>query len=62
VFARDAALRVACEGVRLVRGAGAPGEPEPADLETALRVPEIAAAQAGAIDDMDTAADLIYGR
>jgi alkylation response protein AidB-like acyl-CoA dehydrogenase len=62
VFARDAALRVACEGVRLVRGALSAGDPGPSDLEAALGVPQIAAAQAGAIEDMDTAADLIYGR
>jgi alkylation response protein AidB-like acyl-CoA dehydrogenase len=61
VFARDAATRVAWEGMRLVQGAsGAAGRlPE---LLRALRVDDIAGAQGGAIEDMNAAADAIYGR
>jgi acyl-CoA dehydrogenase len=62
VFARDAARRVAGGGLQLVQGAsGAPDGRLP-ELETALRTREIAAAEAGGIDDMDMAADAIYGR
>ena len=62
VFARDAALRVATEGLRLVQGSAKPGEIRLPELEKALRTQEIAAAQANGMADMDTAADIIYGR
>jgi alkylation response protein AidB-like acyl-CoA dehydrogenase len=58
VYAREAAMRTAVEGIRLVAGAGAATE----GLATALRLPAIHAAQAGLAADMDLVADMIYGR
>jgi alkylation response protein AidB-like acyl-CoA dehydrogenase len=62
VFARDAARRVGCDGLRLVRGGGGAADDRLGDLEVALRLHDIAAAEAGGIDDMDAAADAVYGR
>ena len=62
VFARDAALRVATEGLRLVAGSAADGETRPVELEAALRVRQIAESQAGGLADMDALADILYGR
>ena len=62
VFARDASLRVAWGGQQLVRGAAGPDDARLADLDAALRAHDIAAAQAGAIEDMDAAADAVYRR
>ena len=62
VFARDAALRVAWSGLRLVWGSGVAGAAGLDDLEAALRVHDIAAAEAGGLDDMNAAADVLYGR
>jgi alkylation response protein AidB-like acyl-CoA dehydrogenase len=62
VFARDAARRVAGDGLQLVHGAGGVADGRLPELEAALRIHEIAAAEAGAISDMDVAADAIYGR
>jgi alkylation response protein AidB-like acyl-CoA dehydrogenase len=62
VFARDAALRVAWGGLRLVRGAGGADDDRLPELEAALRIHDIVAAEAGAIADMDAVADAIYGR
>ncbi|GAB3888590.1 hypothetical protein GCM10029964_056530 [Kibdelosporangium lantanae] len=59
VFARDAAMRVASEGARLVQGSS--GTPVP-DVLPALRVQQITASQAGGIADMDALADVLYGR
>ena len=62
MFARDAALHVAWGGLRLVRGAGGAEDSRLPDLEAALRLHEVAAAEAGGIADMDAVADVIYGR
>jgi alkylation response protein AidB-like acyl-CoA dehydrogenase len=62
VFARDAAHRVAWCGLRLVRGAGGADEARLPELEVALRMHDIVAAEAGGIADMDAAADAVYGR
>src|ERR671910_1881296 len=62
VFARDAALRVAWTGLWLVRGAGGAEDDKLPELEAALRIHDIAAAEAGGIADMDAAADIVYGR
>jgi acyl-CoA dehydrogenase len=61
VFAREAAHRVGSDGLRLVRGAGGADDSLP-ELEAALRLHEIVAAEAGGIADMDAAADAVYGR
>jgi acyl-CoA dehydrogenase len=62
VFARDAAHRVAWAGLGLVHGAGGAEDSQLPELEAALRIHDIATAEAGGIADMDTAADVIYGR
>jgi alkylation response protein AidB-like acyl-CoA dehydrogenase len=58
-MARDAALRVATEGLRLVAGAQNETPPGFAD---ALHLGEIIQAQAGLLEDMETVADAIYER
>jgi alkylation response protein AidB-like acyl-CoA dehydrogenase len=62
VFAREAGLKVAEEGLRLVTGAGGVAEADVAGFETALGLPAIHRAQAGLIPDMDAIADAIYNR
>ena len=62
VFARDAALKVAEEGLRLVTGAGGVTNGDLAALESALRLSDIHRAQAGLIADMDLIADALYNR
>ncbi|MGO9350614.1 MAG: acyl-CoA dehydrogenase family protein [Mycobacterium sp.] len=57
VFAREAALKVAEEGLRWVAGAGSG-----ADLATALPLDRVRAAQAGLLADMDRVADALYRR
>jgi len=62
IFAREAALKVAEEGLRWVTGAGGISDPEMAAFELALGLPAIHRAQAGLIADMDYLADVLYGR
>jgi acyl-CoA dehydrogenase len=62
VFARDAARRAAWNGLWLVRGAAGADGAEPTELEAALRIREVVAAEAGGIADMDAVADCVYGR
>jgi alkylation response protein AidB-like acyl-CoA dehydrogenase len=62
VFARDAAHRVAWCGLRLVRGGGGADDAQLPELEAALRMHDIVAAEAGGIADMDAVADAVYGR
>ena len=62
IFAREAALKVAEEGLRYVVGAGGINENEIAAFETGLGLPAIHRAQAGLISDMDYLADVLYGR
>jgi alkylation response protein AidB-like acyl-CoA dehydrogenase len=62
VFAREAALKVAEEGLRWVAGAGGVTDVEMAAFETSLGLPAIHHAQAGLISDMDYVADVLYGR
>ena len=56
VFARDAAQRVTCDGLRWVIGAGATPPQHTPWLDAAY------AAQQGLIADMDRVADVLYGR
>jgi hypothetical protein len=60
VFARDAARKVAFEGLAHVVGAG--GGDDAAALESAVGLSAILRAQAGGVADMDRVADAIYGR
>jgi alkylation response protein AidB-like acyl-CoA dehydrogenase len=62
VFAREAVLKVAQEGLRLVVGATAFSEAEFAAFQTKLALPAIYGAQAGLISDMDSIADVLYNR
>jgi len=62
VFARDAALKVAEEGLRWVIGAGGVSDSEIAALETSLGLPAVHRAQSGLISDLDYIADVLYSR
>ena len=62
VFAREAALKVAEEGLRLAIGAGAVSSGEAATFEASMQLPAIHRAQAGLIADMDYLADVLYNR
>jgi alkylation response protein AidB-like acyl-CoA dehydrogenase len=62
IFAREAALKVAQEGLRWIVGAGSAGEGEVSAFETALNLSAIHRAQTGLIADMDFVADVLYGR
>jgi alkylation response protein AidB-like acyl-CoA dehydrogenase len=61
-FAREAALKVAEEGLRWVVGAGGVAEAEVPAFEASLGLPAIHRAQAGLISDFDFIADVLYGR
>ena len=62
IFAREAALKVAEEGLRVVAGAGGVSDAEMSGFETAINLSAIHRAQAGLIADMDYVADVLYGR
>jgi alkylation response protein AidB-like acyl-CoA dehydrogenase len=62
IFARDASLKVAEEGLRWVTGAGGVSDAEMAGFETALALPAVHRAQAGLISDMDYIADVLFNR
>jgi alkylation response protein AidB-like acyl-CoA dehydrogenase len=62
IFARDAALRVSTDGLRLIAGAGGIPEREADAFEAALGCQQIHRAQAGLLADMDFIADVIYER
>ena len=61
-FAREAALKVAEEGLRWIRGAGGVSDRDIAAFETSLGLPAIHRAQAGLLPDMDYIADVLYDR
>ncbi|MFI5117612.1 MAG: acyl-CoA dehydrogenase family protein [Terriglobales bacterium] len=62
IFAREAALKVAEEGLRWVTGAGGVGDAEMTAFEVGLGLPAVHRAQAGLIADMDYVADVLYSR
>jgi alkylation response protein AidB-like acyl-CoA dehydrogenase len=62
VFAREAALKVGEEGLRMAVGAGGVTEAETAGFETGIGLPAIHRAQAGLLSDMDLVADTLYNR
>ena len=62
IFSRDAALKVAEDGVRWVAGAGGVNNGDLADFEVRLALPAIHRSQAGLIADMDFVADVLYNR
>jgi hypothetical protein len=61
-FAREAALKVAEEGLRWCVGAGGVSEAEVANFEKVLNVPAIHRAQAGLLQDTDFITDVLYDR
>jgi alkylation response protein AidB-like acyl-CoA dehydrogenase len=61
VFAREAALKIASQGLSLVAG-GSDQANVVGGLGDALRLPEIYNAQSGLIADMNSIADALYGR
>ena len=62
VFAREAALEVATEGLRWVVGADGLAERDIASFESAAGIAAIHRAQLGMVADMDRVADVVYGR
>src|SRR5215475_1813572 len=62
VFARDAAQKVACDGLRWVAGAGGARAADGTPLRSSLQIDAACAAQEGLIADMDRVADVLYGR
>jgi alkylation response protein AidB-like acyl-CoA dehydrogenase len=62
IFAREAALKVAEEGLRWVAGAGDISDANMAAFEADLGLPAVHRAQAGLIADMDYVADVLYSR
>ena len=62
IFAREAALKVAEEGLRWVIGAGGVNAAEITALETSLGLPAIHRVQADLISDMDFIGDVLYNR
>jgi alkylation response protein AidB-like acyl-CoA dehydrogenase len=62
IFAREASIRLATEGMRWVIGAAGLQDKEVSDLEGRLGLPALFRAQAGLIQDMDLVADILYGR
>jgi alkylation response protein AidB-like acyl-CoA dehydrogenase len=62
IFTREAALKVAQDGLRWVTGASDMQDEELAALETKLGLSLIHRAQAGLIADMDFIADVLYNR
>jgi len=59
VFAREASMKVAAEGLRWIGGAAGAAAGE---LEKKLGASAIYRAQAGVLQDMDYVADVLYGR
>ena len=62
IFAREAAMRVAEEGLRWLVGAGGVAESELQECATSLGLSKIHRAQTGLISDMDSIADVLYNR
>jgi alkylation response protein AidB-like acyl-CoA dehydrogenase len=62
IFAREAAMKVAADGWRVVTGAGGISDADMPALEAALNLSAIHRAQSGLIADMDYVADVLYGR
>ncbi len=62
IFAREAALKVAEEGLQWVCGSGGVSDAELSAFEDALKLRAIHRAQSGLLADMDYIADVLYGR
>jgi hypothetical protein len=62
IFAREAALKVAGEGLRWVVAGAAFTEAELSAFEITIGLSAIHRVQAGLISDLDFVADVLYGR
>jgi alkylation response protein AidB-like acyl-CoA dehydrogenase len=62
IFAREAALKVAQDGLRWIVGFGGVSDAEIPAFETSLGLAAIRRSQVGLVDDMDYVADVLYGR
>ncbi|HLK65174.1 MAG TPA: acyl-CoA dehydrogenase family protein [Bryobacteraceae bacterium] len=62
IFAREAALKIAEEGLRWAIGAGGVNDAALPAFESALGLPAVHRAQSGLIADMDAVADVLYHR
>lgn len=62
IFAREAALKIAEEGLRWVVGGAGVSSAELPAFDISIGLPAIHRAQAGLITDLDFVADVIYGR
>jgi len=62
IFGREAAIKVAHEGLRTIAGADGVAAPGMTAFEQALNLTAIFNAQSGLIADMDYVADVLYGR
>jgi alkylation response protein AidB-like acyl-CoA dehydrogenase len=62
IFAREAAQKVAQEGLRWIVGFGGISEAEIPAFEQSLGLAAIRRSQLGLVDDMDYVADVLYGR
>ncbi|MFZ0707864.1 MAG: acyl-CoA dehydrogenase, partial [Candidatus Korobacteraceae bacterium] len=62
IFSREAALKVAQDGLRWIAGGGGVTAADMASFEASLGLPAIYRAQVGLIADMDFIADTLYGR
>jgi len=62
IFAREAALKVATDGLRWIIGAGDAADGDLSAYAAQVNLPAIHRAQAGLISDMDFVADAVYGR
>ena len=62
IFAREAAHKVAEEGLRWITGAGGVSDAELPGFEASVGIATIHRAQAGMIADMDYVADVLYNR
>jgi alkylation response protein AidB-like acyl-CoA dehydrogenase len=62
IFAREAALKVAEDGLRWISAAGCVNESEMTTFESALGISAIHRAQTGLIADMDYVADVLFNR
>jgi len=60
IAARDAAMRIVCEGMRWIGGLAPDSEAK--SLELKLFIPQAYRAQSGLMGDMDSVADVLYGR
>ncbi len=62
IYAREAALLVAGQGMRWIFGSDGASAPEVADVQEQLRVADAHRAQAGLLADLDHLSDIIYKR